>query len=125
MEGNGGLTRRGFLQAGILAGAGAVAASAWGCAPQAKTAPDVQAATRQARTHWLGEEPLVNEADIVAEESTDLLIIGAGNAGMVAAATASDLGLDFIVAEKAPAWAIRASMWVRSTRSSASKWPSR
>ncbi len=100
MEGNGGLTRRGFLQAGILAGAGAVAASAWGCAPQAKTAPDVQAATRQARTHWLGEEPLVNEADIVAEESTDLLIIGAGNAGMVAAATASDLGLDFIVAEK-------------------------
>lgn len=40
------------------------------------------------------------DADIVATRDTDFLIIGAGNAGMIAAGTASDLGLDFIVAEK-------------------------
>ncbi|MFR5092217.1 MAG: FAD-binding protein [Adlercreutzia equolifaciens] len=40
------------------------------------------------------------DADIVATRDTDFLVIGAGNAGMMAAGTASDLGLDFIVAEK-------------------------
>lgn len=94
------VSRRSLLKLGALAGAGAVAAAATGCAPQEKTTPDVTSTMEQARTYWLGEEPQVSEADIVAEEHTDFLIIGAGNAGMAAAATASDLGLDFIVAEK-------------------------
>lgn len=95
-----GLSRRRFLQAGALAGMGALAVGATGCAPKEPVKPQPAAEVLQAREVWLGEEPEVKESDIVAEETTELLIIGAGNAGMVAAATASDLGLDFIVAEK-------------------------
>lgn len=94
------LSRRSFLKAGALAGAGALASTAFGCAPEEPKTTPQDAAALEARMFWLGEEPVVNEADIVAEETTEFLIIGAGNAGMVAAATASDLGLDFIVAEK-------------------------
>lgn len=95
------LSRRGFLQAGMLAGVGALAAGALsGCAPKSPVAPHPEAASQAAHSYWLGEEPSVSDGDIVAVRETDLLIIGAGNAGMVAAATASDLGLDFIVAEK-------------------------
>ncbi len=49
---------------------------------------------------WLGTKPEIAASDIAQTKETDLLIIGAGNAGMVAAATASDAGMDFIVAEK-------------------------
>lgn len=100
MDDRSGLTRRGFLRAGAFAGVGAFACSALGCAPREKETPDPEVEMREARTYWLGEEPEMAEGDIVAEETTDFLIIGAGNAGMVAAATASELGLDFIVAEK-------------------------
>ncbi len=101
MTDSSGLSRRGFLQAGMMAGAGALAASALaGCAPRPQEAPHPETASREAHTYWLGEEPAVADADIVATRDTDFLIIGAGNAGMMAAGTASDLGLDFIVAEK-------------------------
>ncbi len=49
---------------------------------------------------WLGTKPEISASDVSATKKTDLLIIGAGNAGMVAAATAADLGLDFMVCEK-------------------------
>lgn len=95
------LSRRGFLQAGLIAGASALAASGLtACAPQAPTAPDTTHATGIAEPDWLGEEPSVSDADIAATKDTEFLIIGAGNAGMVAAATAADLGLDFILCEK-------------------------
>ena len=95
------LSRRGFLQGSLMAGAGMLAAGALsGCAPKAQAVPHPEAAAEQAHSYWLGEEPVVAESDIVDTRTTEFLIIGAGNAGMVAAATASDLGLDFIVAEK-------------------------
>ncbi len=50
---------------------------------------------------WLGTMPEIDPNSIVETKQTDLLIIGAGNAGMVAAATAADAGMDFIIAEKA------------------------
>lgn len=101
MGGRASYTRRGMLKLGAFAGAGvAMAAVAGGCSPQPKSIPDVAGDLRQSRTYWLGEEPTVIESDIVEHETTDLLIIGAGNAGMMAAASACDLGLDFIVAEK-------------------------
>lgn len=95
------LSRRGFLQGSLMAGAGMLAAGALsGCAPKAQAVPHPEASAEQAHSYWLGEEPVVNEEGIVETRNTDFLIIGAGNAGMVAAATASDLGLDFILAEK-------------------------
>lgn len=94
-------SRRGFLKlGGVAAGAGALASLA-GCAPKApETTTESLDNLQQARTYWLGEEPTVDEASIAAEETCEMLIIGAGNAGMMAAGTAADLGVDFIVAEK-------------------------
>lgn len=99
------LSRRGFLTAAI-ATAGVTGAALAGCSPKAA---EEQPATQQpaqtesligATPSWLGQAPEIAEADIVETKDTALLIVGAGNAGMVAAATALDLGLDFIVAEK-------------------------
>ncbi|MEE8716808.1 MAG: FAD-binding protein [Coriobacteriales bacterium] len=50
---------------------------------------------------WLGAEPEVAASDIIATDACDLLIVGAGCAGMAAAATASDLGLNFILVDRA------------------------
>ena len=56
-----------------------------------------EAATESANPSWLGEEP--EDGEIVDTKECEILIIGAGNGGMSAAATASDLGVDFLVAE--------------------------
>ena len=95
------LSRRGFLKlGGALAGAGALAALP-GCSPSAPaTTTEALDNLQHARTYWLGEEPTVAESSIAIEETCEMLIIGAGNAGMMAAGTAADLGVDFIVAEK-------------------------
>lgn len=49
---------------------------------------------------WLGEAPQIDEAQISAVRKTALLIIGAGNGGMMAAATAADAGMDFMLCEQ-------------------------
>ncbi len=106
------MTRRNFVaSAAAAAGAMSVAGTAL-----ADTAADASAEEQQSysQTHepptwgtehmaaidWLGAAPEIDAADIVETRSTDLLIIGAGNAGMVAAATACDAGIDFEICEK-------------------------
>ena len=49
---------------------------------------------------WLGEAPDVANLDIVETLDTELLIVGAGNGGMMAAATAADAGMDFMICEQ-------------------------
>ena len=51
-------------------------------------------------TDWLGIAPEIDDSQIASVQDTDLLIIGAGNGGMMAAATAADAGMDFIVCEQ-------------------------
>lgn len=50
---------------------------------------------------WLGEEPVVDPADIAATYDCDILVVGAGCAGSAAAATAAELGLSCICVERA------------------------
>lgn len=50
---------------------------------------------------WIGTAPEIDESEITETLETDLLIVGAGNAGLAGAALASDLGLDFLLVEKA------------------------
>lgn len=50
-------------------------------------------------TNWLGSTPEIADADIIETKETDLLIVGAGNGGMAAAAYASEQGVDFLVTE--------------------------
>ena len=95
-----GLSRRGFLGLGALAAAGSVMGLA-GCAPQGQGAQAVaEEGSQGAAVDWLGAEPEIAAGDIVKTEDTDFLIVGAGAAGMCAAGTASDLGMDFILCEK-------------------------
>ena len=49
---------------------------------------------------WLGTEPDIDEAAITETVDTDILIVGAGNGGMFAAAYAAANGLNFRVIEQ-------------------------
>ncbi len=49
---------------------------------------------------WLGKAPEIQDSQISSVMDTSLLIIGAGNGGMMAAATAAEAGLDFIICEQ-------------------------
>ena len=97
------LTRRSFL-AGV-AGVGALATIGLaGCSPQASAESGRQAEgsepleNQSGGSSWLGEEPSIGE--IAETKETDLLIIGAGNGGMAAAAYAAEHEVDFIICEK-------------------------
>ena len=90
------LSRRNFLAGAAATAAVAGAAASMTAAPQAANAK----APVEDTTSWLGEAPEVAESDIVDTRDCELLIVGAGNAGMAAAASAAELGMNFIVAEK-------------------------
>lgn len=107
----GDITRRSFLTGAAAAAGIAATAGLAGCAPRqaneggsGSTNQGVSSATTIGqKPAWLGEAPEIADGDIVNNLDTQLLIIGAGNAGMAAAALATDIGIDFIVAEKAGA----------------------
>lgn len=101
------ISRRGFLAGTAAASALGVLGLA-GCAPKgaaesAAASEDAAASATGSTADWLGTAPDIADGDIVSAATTDLLIIGAGNGGMAAAATAADLGLDFTLCEKSGA----------------------
>ena len=51
---------------------------------------------------WLGSEPVVDEAAISETWDTDILIVGAGNGGLIAAAYAAANDLNFRIIERNP-----------------------
>ncbi|MER2150285.1 MAG: FAD-binding protein [Candidatus Limivicinus sp.] len=53
-----------------------------------------------ADTDWLGEEPEVDEKDIVAEYECDVLVVGAGTSGSFAACAAVEEGAKTILIER-------------------------
>ena len=80
----------------------AVKKAAKSCFAQAKgeaTVTSVQLPTGD-ETDWLGQEPDIDEAAITETVDTDILIVGAGNGGMFAAAYAAAKGLNFRVIEQ-------------------------
>ena len=80
----------------------AVMKAAKSCFAQAKgeaTISSVQLPTGD-ETDWLGKEPDINEAAITETIDTDIVIVGAGNGGMFAAAYAAANGLNFRVIEQ-------------------------
>ncbi|WP_080802869.1 FAD-dependent oxidoreductase [Arabiibacter massiliensis] len=103
-EMNTGISRRGFLQ-----GAGAAALGAaglgllGGCAPQAPSGSDKGSAAEAEApsTDWLGEAPVIDEADVVATHEADVVVVGAGTAGLFAACAAVEEGASCILVEKA------------------------
>lgn len=97
---HGGMTRRGFLGLGATAAlAGGVSLAS--CSPKdAAVSEEGEIENASGNPAWLGEEPSIEESDILETAETGVLIVGAGNAGMSCAASCSDLGLDFMVCEK-------------------------
>ena len=80
----------------------AVMKAAKSCFAQAKgetTVSSVQLPTGD-ETDWLGKEPDIDEAAITETIDTDIVIVGAGNGGMFAAAYAAANGLNFRVIEQ-------------------------
>ena len=80
----------------------AVKKAAKSCFAQAKgeaTVTSVQLPTGD-ETDWLGKEPDIDEAAITETVDTDILIVGAGNGGIFAAAYAAANGLNFRIIEQ-------------------------
>ena len=80
----------------------AVMKAAKSCFAQAKgeaTVSSVQLPTGD-EIDWLGKEPDIDEAAITETIDTDIVIVGAGNGGMFAAAYAAANGLNFRVIEQ-------------------------
>ena len=80
----------------------AVKKAAKSCFAQAKgeaAVTSVQLPTGD-ETDWLGKEPDIDEAAITETVDTDILIVGAGNGGIFAAAYAAANGLNFRIIEQ-------------------------
>jgi succinate dehydrogenase/fumarate reductase flavoprotein subunit len=107
------ISRRDFLK-GASAGAVGVAAITilGGCAPSVNTpAPEVtQSPTTSAQSQstepWYGTAPEIADSEITETLETEILICGAGHAGMIAALAAADQGAKTLVIEKNPTFGV-------------------
>ena len=91
------ISRRSFLKGAALSALGVAAA---GVMPAAEAKAEVTKAPVSANPDWLGEAPVIDASQISETWKTDLLIVGAGNGGMMAASVAADNGVDFRVIEQ-------------------------
>ena len=80
----------------------AVMKAAKSCFAQAKGEANVSSVQLPTgdETDWLGKEPDIDEAAITETIDTDIVIVGAGNGGMFAAAYAAANGLNFRIIEQ-------------------------
>lgn len=94
------IDRRKFLQGALASGAAVAAAGMFGCAPKTasdKTAQAAAAATA-AESEWRNKP---DAPQVTSTEETDIVVIGAGNSGLSATASALDSGAKVIVLETA------------------------
>ena len=94
------MTRRGFV-ASASAAAGLVGSGLGATFAMADEAAEQTAVSGDAFV-WPGEEPQIDDADIVETVDTEILVCGAGHAGIIAAASAATEGAKTLVIEKNP-----------------------
>ena len=98
-----GISRRSFLTGAAATGALAAAAGLMGCAPQqaadGKTEAGNAGAAAAGHTWDVKPDP-IPESDIAGTTDVDVVVIGAGNAGVAAACSAVEEGLKVTVIEK-------------------------
>ena len=108
-----GISRRSFLTGAAATGALAAAAGLMGCAPQqaadgkteagnagAAGAGEGGASSAAAGHTWDVKPDPIPESDIAGTTDVDVVVIGAGNAGVAAACSAVEEGLKVTVIEK-------------------------
>ena len=103
------VSRRSFLKSIAMAGVGtAASASLVACSPKsssekatATTTSSTTSGTNESTTgaSWLGDAPTIDESKIVETKETELLVIGGGQSGLVAARKAAELGMKVMVME--------------------------
>ena len=93
------VTRRSFFKGAGLAAAGALTAGTLsGCGHgYAAAEPTNPSAGDFGGPSWLGAPPVIDETDITETIDTDIVIVGAGNGGMFAAAYAAALNAKGVV----------------------------
>lgn len=62
--------------------------------------PAEQPLEEKASADWLGEEPVVDEADITETVECEVLVVGAGSSGCFAAAAAAEAGADTLLIDR-------------------------
>lgn len=98
---NKGISRREFLK-GSAAGALSLAAMGLlsGCVKQTESKESENPSSEEKSTDWLGTQPQIKEDQIVESYDCDVVVVGAGTAGLFAACSAVENGADTILIEK-------------------------
>ena len=101
------LSRRGFLGLGAVAAASLGITSLVGCSPKVEpqdapsaTGGNAQEAAAPQTADWLGTAPEIAEDHIAETVNVDVLCVGAGVTGLVAACHVAELGGKALVVEK-------------------------
>ena len=97
------ISRRSFLKGATMSALGVAASSVMPAAAFAEETKAEEVKAVSSNPDWLGEAPVIADSEIAKTYTTDLLIIGAGNGGMMAASVAADAGIDFRVIEQSAA----------------------
>ena len=109
------LSRRNFLKGSALTLGGLVAAPALltGCGanPNDHLIPPKEPAAPPPPPAWLGTAPEIPEKKIKEEHSADIVIVGAGVAGLTAARAASEHGASVLVMERGSTWQCRSGQY--------------
>jgi len=106
------LSRRNFLKGGAMAAAGFVSSGLLlsGCASKENVLREPK--PKEIPTgNWLGEPPTITDSEIKQTAEADVVIVGAGVAGMFAARAASEAGASVIVIEKAGTYQCRSGQY--------------
>lgn len=96
------LDRRSFIKGGVALGGAAALAGLAGCASPAQSTPEnggTEQKPEAAKDYKAKPEPIKDD-QITETLEADIVVVGAGNAGAVAAATASEEGASVIVLQK-------------------------
>ncbi len=107
------LSRRNFLAGLAAAGIGTAGMGLMACSPSGSSADSSQ---KQSDTKadadtpstsgadWLGAEPEIDDANVESEEECDVVVVGLGNAGVMAYRSAAEQGANVVAIEKAESY---------------------
>lgn len=112
------LSRRSFLKGAGVAALGAAAAGALsGCGNGYASAEEGKNLATQAPgvPSWLGEAPIIDEADITETVDTEVVVVGCRTGGLPAVIAAAENGAQVLGIEQLSEIARRARIWARST----------